>query len=259
MKICLGGVTGWTGSAVAEAIVKADGLDLTAALSRSKGGSVIEIAGAAVPVFAQLETALQERSFDVYVDYTSAQAVYANVKLALEHGIFVVVGSSGLSEAQYKELEALALSKQVGIIACGNFSITAALAIHFSLLAARYLPNREIIDYASAAKSDAPSGTTRELAERLAAVPCDAEALSVQDQSSPGRGANIAGTRVHSLRLPGYTLAFDAVFSNPEERLVISHAAGKSAAPYVDGTLLAISKVQQQKGLCRGMDKLLFQ
>ncbi|MBX9937723.1 MAG: 4-hydroxy-tetrahydrodipicolinate reductase [Candidatus Obscuribacterales bacterium] len=259
MKICLGGVTGWTGSAVAEAIVKDDGLELTAALSRSRGGSVSEIAGAAVPVFGRLEEALQEAAFEIYVDYTSAQAVYTNVRLALEHGLYVVVGSSGLTEAQYRELEALALSKQVGMIACGNFSITAALAIHFSLLAARYLPNREIIDYASASKSDAPSGTTRELAERLAATPCQQEPLLVQDQSSPGRGADIAGTRVHSLRLPGYTLAFDAVFSNPEERLVISHAAGKSAAPYVDGTLLAISKVRQIKGLCRGMDKLLFQ
>lgn len=259
MRICLGGVTGWTGSAVAEAIVKADGLELTSALSRSLAGSVIEIAAAAVPVFARLEEALQETVCDIYVDYTSAQAVYSNVKLALANGLSVVVGSSGLTEVQYKELEEIALTKEVGIIACGNFSITAALAIHFSLLAARYLPNRELIDYASASKSDAPSGTTRELAERLAATPCQEEPLLVKDQSSPGRGADIAGTRVHSLRLPGYTIAFDAVFSNPEERLVISHAAGKSAAPYVDGTLLAISKVRQIKGLCRGMDKLLFQ
>ena len=47
------------------------------------------------------------------------------------------------------------------MIAAGNFSITAALAEHFALIAARYLPSWEVIDYADADKVDARSGTVR--------------------------------------------------------------------------------------------------
>ena len=73
------------------------------------------------------------------------------------------------------------------------------------------------------------------------------------------RGAEVAGTQVHSLRLPGYTLAFETVFGLPDERLTIRHDAGTSAQPYVAGTLLAAERVLTLKGLIRGLDTLLFQ
>jgi 4-hydroxy-tetrahydrodipicolinate reductase len=68
----------------------------------------------------------------------------------------------------------------------------------------------------------------------------------------------MAGTPVHSVRLPSYIIAFETIFGLPNERLTIRHDAGTGAEPYVDGTLLAISKVMQLKGLTRGLDTLLF-
>ena len=96
-----------------------------------------------------------------------AQAVRGNVLAAVERGVSVVIGSSGLTEDDFADIEAAARRAGVGVIAAGNFSLTAAMAQAAALLVARYLPNREIIDYASAGKKDAPSGTARELAERL--------------------------------------------------------------------------------------------
>src|SRR2546426_763806 len=94
----------------------------------------------------------------------------------------------------------------VGVIAAGNFSITAALAKHFALIAAQYLPSWEIIDYASADKIDAPSGTTRELAEALATVAQNQLTVPLEQTHGPraARGATIDGAQVHSIRLPGY-------------------------------------------------------
>jgi dihydrodipicolinate reductase len=117
LRVCVAGVTGWAGRAVAEADDAADDLELVAGVSRSNQASLC-----------------------------------------------------GLSAADYQEIDARALQQQVGVIAAGNFSLTAALLLRFAAEAARHLASWEVIDYASAGKADAPSGTWRELAERLDAI-----------------------------------------------------------------------------------------
>ena len=140
--------------------------------------------------------------------------------------------------------------------------MTAALLKRFTLAAAKYVRDVEIIDYASAAKSDTPSGTARELAEALSEVRQAGTAKPVADLSGlrETRGAAVGETvpvQVHSLRLPSFVLACEAVFGAPDERLTIRHDAGSSAAPYVAGTLLAVRRVGEQAGLRRGLDTLL--
>jgi 4-hydroxy-tetrahydrodipicolinate reductase len=292
-KVALAGVTGWTGKSVAAAILESEDLELVAAVSRKAAGQ--ELSSLELPFAAKLpagtsstkkssvgNTADNGRSAqaespasllvsgsvaraleaqpDIFVDYTSALSVRDNVLAALELGVSVVIGSSGLTSEDFEEIERIALQKGVGVIACGNFSITAALAKHFSLLAARYVPQWEIIDYAHASKVDVPSGTVRELAEELSRVKENLLGLPLSAIKGPveARGAQIAGTPVHSVRLPSYVIAFETIFGLADERLVIKHEAGTSARPYVDGTLLAIRKVSQVKGLIRGLDRLLF-
>jgi 4-hydroxy-tetrahydrodipicolinate reductase len=179
---------------------------------------------------------------------------------ALAGGVRVVIGTSGLTAADYADIERTAAANRLGIIAAGNFSLTAALAKHFALLAARHLPSREVIDYAHAGKPDAPSGTARELAEALGEVAPNRLAVPVEQTHGDleARGATIAGTQVHSVRLPGIVLAFEAVFGLPDERLTIRHDAGQGAGPYVNGTLLAVRRVTEVVGLVRGLDRLLF-
>jgi 4-hydroxy-tetrahydrodipicolinate reductase len=129
-----------------------------------------------------------------------------------------------------------------------------------ALLAARFLPQREIIDYASAGKPDAPSGTARELAERLGTVSTHEHVVAVDRTLGhpEARGAQIAGTPVHSLRLPSFVVSTEVVFAQPDERLSIRHDAGSTPTPYVAGTLLAIRAVSQNVGVVRGLDTLLL-
>lgn len=219
-----------------------------------------------LPLQGDLQKALKNnadvdgKSASVYVDYTSASTVKQNVLTALDCGKHVVIGSSGLSESDFAQIAEIATKKQLGVIAAGNFSITAALAKRFCLMAAQYIPHREIVDYASASKKDSPSGTTRELAEELAKINPTRLDVAIGDTIGykDARGAQIGGTQVHSLRLPGYTLAFEGLFGLPDERLTIRHDAGSGAMPYVAGTLLAIERVSQKPGLIRGLDTLLF-
>jgi 4-hydroxy-tetrahydrodipicolinate reductase len=263
IKVCLAGVTGWTGKSVAEGILASEDLELVGAVSRTCAGQDVGVLLGAKPIGLVItdtvEKALQV-PVDVFVDYTSAISVKQHVWSALSRDIAVVVGSSGLSGADYEEIEAEAKRRSIGVIACGNFAITAALAKHFALLAAQYLPHWEIIDYAHEHKIDAPSGTARELAEALSKIRTNEIAIP-QDQIvgvKEARGAQINGTPVHSVRLPSYTLGFETIFGMPDEKIIIKHESGTGAGPYVAGTLLAIRKLASIKGLVRGMDTLLF-
>jgi 4-hydroxy-tetrahydrodipicolinate reductase len=248
--VCIAGVTGWTGSAVADAVRAADDLQLVAGVSRSDPHS-----------YSSVAEALDAEPADVLVDYTHAEVVKENVLVAVERGVNVVVGSSGLSASDYDEIDELARSRRVGVIAAGNFSVTAALLLHFAERAARHIEAWEVIDYASFGKPDAPSGTAREVAERLEGVrpPAIGVPLDRTVGAREARGATVGGTQVHSLRLPSFVVSTETVFAAEGERLSIRHDAGESPAPYVAGTLLAVRAVPGRVGVTRGLDRLLFQ
>lgn len=264
IRVCVAGATGWTGSAVARNILASNEFHLVGAIARQQAGVDIGEALGGGMTGLNIVTSLEEAlaiPTDVLIDYTKPDQVKARILAALDKGVRVVVGTSGLTASDYEEIEQRARERQLGVIAAGNFSITAALAKHFALIAAQYLPSWEIIDYASADKIDAPSGTTRELAEALATVAQNQLLVPLEQTHGPkeARGATIDGTQVHSLRLPGYIIAFETIFGLPSERLSIRHDAGSSAEPYVAGTLLAARKVMEVHGLVRGLDQLLFQ
>ena len=255
LTICVAGATGWTGSAVVQGVLDAPDLALGSAVSRSAAGR--DLGG--VPVHASVPEALV--GIDVLIDYTAPAAVMANVLAAIEAGVAVVVGTSGLTAADYAEIDALASERLVGVIASGNFSVTAAMAQAGALLAARHLPQWEIVDYADASKPDVPSGTARELAERLGAIREPLLGRPVDELHGPreARGAAVGGAQVHSLRLPSFTVSTEVVFGLPDERLTIRHDAGSSAAPYVAGTLIAARSAPARVGLTRGLDTLLLE
>ena len=265
IRITLLGATGWVGRALVPAIAAADDLVLAAAVARSAAGrDAGEAAGHApigVTIAASLAEALATPS-DVVVDYTKPDAVKGHVLESLASGRHVVVGTSGLGAADYDEIAAAAAAAGKGVVAAGNFSITATLLKRFALEAARYVADVEIVDYASAKKPDTPSGTARELAETLAAVRRPATSKPVGELAGipATRGAAVGEptpVQVHSLRMPSFVLSCEAVFGAPDERLVIRHDAGSSAAPYVAGTLLAVRKVIGRPGLTRGLDALM--
>jgi 4-hydroxy-tetrahydrodipicolinate reductase len=262
LAICVAGATGWVGRPVAEAILGAEDLELRTAVSRTGAGSDLGVAwgGPAVdvPVSGSVDEALD--GVDVLVDYTSHDAVLGNVLAAIQRRVNVVIGSSGLTAEDFARIDHEARANEVGVVAAGNFSVTAAMALAAALLVARHLPDREIIDYASATKPDVPSGTSRELAERLGVISRPTLPVRLEDTGGPveARGATIAGTQIHSVRLPSFVVSTEVVFARPDERLVIRHDAGGTPTPYVAGTLLAIRAVPSVRGLVRGLDTLLL-
>lgn len=262
IRICFAGATGWAGSALAKGIAHADDMELVAAVSRTHAGRTLGEAlnepRLTCPVFATTEEALAIPC-DVFVEYTKPDAAKANILMALERGAHVVVGTSGLTDADYIEIGEAATRHRRGVLAVGNFAITFALLEKFAEMAARVLPQWEIFDFAPDGKTDAPSGTARELAYRLGQV--RESELTVPLEQVQGevaaRGARVAGAQVHSLRLPGFGYEVKVVFGVPDQKLELYHRAGGNAATYVDGALLSIRKVGTFVGLRRGLDNVL--
>ena len=262
LNVCVAGATGWVGKPLCAAVAAADDLRLVGAVSRTwQGRPLAEALGAGAPdlvVRGSVGEALAVPT-DVLVDYTAADAVKTNVLAAIRRGVHVVIGSSGLTDEDFGEIEQAALAQEVSVIAAGNFAITAVLLQRFACEAAKYLPHWEIIDYASDAKQDAPSGTTRELAHRLAQVRQPEVTHPIDATIGPreSRGVTLNGSQIHSLRLPSYVIAVEAIFGAADERLTIRHDAGSGAEPYIGGTLLAIRTVKNHVGLIRGLDRIM--
>lgn len=262
LNVCIAGATGWVGKPLCYAISQADDLNLAGAVSRThQGENLKDVFGNSnldLTVSGSVEEALAVPT-DILVDYTKADAVKANVMTAINKGIHVVIGSSGLTDEDFVEINRLALQYKVGVIAAGNFAITAVLLQRFACEAAKYLSQWEIIDYASDKKTDAPSGTTRELAFRLSEIrkPKITHPIEETIGEKTSRGLTLNGTQIHSIRLPGYVIGVEAIFGAQDERLSIRHDAGSGAEPYITGTLLAIRKVSNLIGLIRGLDKIM--
>jgi 4-hydroxy-tetrahydrodipicolinate reductase len=262
LKICVAGGTGWAGSELCRGIVAAPDLELIAVVSRSHAGKTlgeaIGIAELMTPVFGTAEEALKTNA-DIFVEYTKPEVAKSHVLAALKNRAHVVIGTSGLSNEDYEEIDRAAQEVKRGVLAVGNFALTVVLLQKFAEMAAKYIPHWEIIDYAHAEKKDAPSGTARELANRLSQL--QESKLEVPLDEIEGlketRGARLQGSQVHSVRLPGYMISLDVIFGMPGQKLILRHESGSSAEPYVAGALLAIREVSKLVGVQRGLDSVM--
>ena len=262
IKVCIAGGTGWAGSALSRAVFAAADLELVSAISRRHAGKtvgeVIGVEGLAAPIYGSVEAALKTGPH-VLVEYTQPDAAKAHVLAALMGGAHVVIGTSGLSGEDYDEIDRAARELKRGVLAVGNFALTVVLLQKFAEKAAKYIPDWEIIDYAASGKKDAPSGTARELANRLSKIREAHLEVPLDEIDGPkeSRGARMQGSQVHSIRLPGYVISIDAIFGMPDQKLILRHESGTSAEPYVNGALLAIREVGKLAGLQRGLDRVM--
>ena len=130
LRVCLAGATGWAGSELARGIAGCDDLALVAAVARSSAGRALgDVLGEprlAAPVFASAAKALATPC-DVFVEYTKPDSAKVNVLAAIGHDAHVVIGTSGLTEQDYAEIDTAARQQARGVLAVGNFALTVVL------------------------------------------------------------------------------------------------------------------------------------
>jgi 4-hydroxy-tetrahydrodipicolinate reductase len=222
----------------------------------------LALAGA-VDLGDDLARALKDHRPDAAIDFTTPSAVFGNVSALLDAGVHAVVGTTGLTDAQLAALDGKARASGAGCLVAANFALGAVLMMRFAEEAARHFPWVEIVERHHEHKLDAPSGTARVTAERIARVRESAPAPKEETETAPGaRGGRIDAVPVHSLRLPGSVAHQEVWFGGPGEALVIRHDA-MNREVFVPGVLLAVRRIADHvaahgAGLVRGLEPLLW-
>ena len=195
---------------------------------------------------------------DVVIDFTNAAWTPLVVDAALERGIRLVIGSTGLSDAWLDELEARCRERKVGAVVAPNFAIGAVLMMHFAKIAGRFFDAAEIIELHHDRKVDAPSGTALLTAREMAAARGSSFERNVPETEtvSGARAAEVGGITIHSVRLPGLVAHQEVIFGGLGQTLSIRHdTTGRES--FMPGVLLATREVLQRSELVRGLGALV--
>ncbi|MEO8477253.1 MAG: 4-hydroxy-tetrahydrodipicolinate reductase [Actinomycetota bacterium] len=256
IRVGVVGATGRMGREVCRAVAADPDLTLAAAVSRSAAGrSLAEEVGlegeAGSLVLAERLEALVDAGAEVFVDFTAPAFAAEHVAWGIEHGMHVVVGTTGF------EIDDAWREAPVGVVVAPNFAIGAVLLMRFAEQAASHLPSAEVIELHHEQKADAPSGTALLTARRIAAARGEAPPAPEGDDAYPGaRGAEVDGVRVHSVRLPGLVAHEEVLFGGQGQTLTIRHDSTDRTS-FMPGVLIAIKAVGGRPGLTVGLDELL--
>jgi 4-hydroxy-tetrahydrodipicolinate reductase len=220
IRVILSGATGKVGRALLPAIEGADDLELVVAAAPSLG--------------MPLDVALRSAAADVVVDFTAPEFAEQACRLCTAAGVPLVLGTTGIAEEQLHRLGDDAAAAGVPLFHAANFAIGAVLMMRFAEEASRHLPAAEIVELHADTKRDAPSGTSRATAARMAGdVP------------------------IHSVRLPGLVAHQEVILGGAGETLTIRHDTTSREA-FAPGVLLALRTVRDlPPGLTVGLEILL--
>lgn len=195
---------------------------------------------------------------DVIVDFTNADWTPKLAREALDAGVRLVIGTTGLSDDFVTELGGECSRRGVGTVLAPNFALGAVLMQHMARLASRYYQNAEIIEMHHDQKVDAPSGTSLATARGMAEAREGPFAQPpTHKQTLPGtRGGETGGITIHSVRLPGLVAHQEVIFGGRGETLTIRHdSMGRES--FMPGVVLAIREVMERKELVVGLEALL--
>lgn len=250
------------GQEVVRAICSSDEIELVLAVDHEHvGESVRQFTrerGPDIQIESKLGAGLDRVQTDVLVDFTLPRCAAQHALQAIQRKVSPVIGTTGMSDTDLKEIALSAKENGTPAIYCPNFAIGAVLMMKFSQMAARYMPNCEIIELHHDKKEDAPSGTAIHTAQLIS----DARIEPIQRKRSMVtvegvRGGVYQDTHIHSIRLPGLIAHQRVMFGGAGETLTIQHDS-MDRVSFMEGVKLAIREVRNLEGFVTGLDKILF-
>ncbi|HEV3473891.1 MAG TPA: 4-hydroxy-tetrahydrodipicolinate reductase [Actinomycetota bacterium] len=258
MRVGVLGASGKMGRLVCAAVDAERDLELVAAVNPSLAGQplapLVGMSHGELRISGSAD-ALLEAEAEVAVDFTTPDAVMANVRYCVDHGINTVVGTTGIGPDEQDQIRKwVGEEREVGVIVAPNFSVGAVLAQRLAEDAARFFHAAEIVELHHEQKADAPSGTAAATARRIASA--REEAWKGPTGGEEFRGGDVEGIRIHSVRLPGLVAHQEVIFGAQGQILTIRHDASDRSC-YLPGVLLAIRSVDDRPGLTVGLEPLL--
>lgn len=108
-------------------------------------------------------------NFDVIIDFTAPQSTLANLELCRQHGKSIVIGTTGFTDSQREQIDAIAT--QIPVVMAPNYSVGVNLVFKLLEKAAKVMGDYcdiEVIEAHHRHKVDAPSGTAIGMGEAIA-------------------------------------------------------------------------------------------
>jgi len=258
IKVVVQGALGRVGREVVNAICREPGTQVVGGVDIQATEDYLPLpdGSGSVLLSSKLEHILTTCQPDVLVDFTIAQATMPAVRLAAQKGVNLVIGTTGLTAGELKEIDQLSQAHQVGAVVAPNFALGAVLMIHLAKLAAKYFDYAEIIELHHHLKADSPSGTALSTARAMAEAKGKPFSSPEQKKTSNSRGEQVGGVTIHSVRLPGLLAHQEVILGGPGQTLSIRHDT-ISRECFMPGVILAVRRVIGHKGLIYGLDNLL--
>ena len=251
MKIAVAGASGRMGRMLIEAIVHDPDSTLSGALDVASAPSVGSDAAAflgqpaGVLIESELSKGLAQSQF--LIDFTRPEGTLQHLAYCAEHGIKMIIGTTGFDDAGKAAIQAAA--KKTAIVFAPNMSVGVNVTMKLLELAAKSFSHGydiEIIEAHHRHKVDAPSGTALKMGEVIAdALGRDLKKDGVfvregvtgeRDPSSIGfatiRGGDIVGDHT-------------VLFAGIGERIEITHKSS-SRVTYAHGSLRAARFLQNK-------------
>jgi 4-hydroxy-tetrahydrodipicolinate reductase len=244
LKIAVAGASGRMGRMLVEAIAAAPDAVLSGALDRAGSDAIGQDAGAflgqpaGVAITADLATGLQ--GADCLIDFTRPEGTLAHLAYCAEHGIKLVIGTTGFDDAGKEAIREAA--EKTAIVFAPNMSVGVNVTLKLLQQAAKSLAEGydiEIIEAHHRHKVDAPSGTALKMGEVIA----DALGRDLKDCAVYGR-EGVTGARDPSTigfaTIRGGDIVGDhtVLFAGTGERIEITHKSS-SRVTYAHGALRA--------------------
>lgn len=257
------------GRAIVKAVHEAPDMTLFGAVAHNpewEGQDIGEVVGLGpieVPITTDYEPMMamlsQEKQLGAVVDVTHPDAIYQNIRSAIAYGVRPVVGTTGLTPEQIKELSEFAEKASTGCIIAPNFSIGVILMQQAAIQASKYFDHVEIIELHHNQKADAPSGTAAQTAQLLGEMGKSYNPPQVEEteKMAGARGATAEeNIRIHSVRLPGFIAHQEVIFGAPGQIYTLRHDTTDRTC-FMPGVLLCVRKSIELQGLVYGMEKIL--
>ncbi|WEV79467.1 4-hydroxy-tetrahydrodipicolinate reductase [Janibacter cremeus] len=241
-KVAVIGAAGRMGSTACDAVEAAEDLELVGRYD--DGDDLGDLGGA-----------------EVAIDFTVLSASEGNVRHCVAHGVHVVVGTSGWTDAKAEELRGdVEAADGVGVLIAPNFAIGAVLMMQFAKQAARFYESVEVIELHHPRKVDAPSGTATRTAELIGAAREEAGLGPVPDATTddPGgaRGTQVEGVPVHAVRLRGLVAHQEVLLGNEGEMLTLRHDSFDRVS-FMPGVLAGVREIGKHPGVTVGLEHVL--
>ncbi len=222
IRVLVNGALGRMGSEVCKKVWAEADLELAAVVDAKEG--TVTLGDTVFGIETDLEHASEASKPDVVVDFTRPDVVMNNLRKVLALGVHAVVGTTGFSDADLKEVDELARKNNTSLLIAPNFALGAVVMMKLACEAAKYFPHVEIIEKHHDNKLDAPSGTAIITAQKIAEVRKTMRQGHVDERETlaGARGADFEGMKIHSVRLPGYVASQEVIFGGQGETLHIS-------------------------------------